>query len=153
MESLASSQNEPENIIGFLYKTGPCGNELDSIEINIKKNKPVCKYISGYIMKKNIRLSKKSWGNFVKEIVNINILKWEYYYDNPYIFDGRRWDISIYLLNGGKIKFCGRNAYPEEWDDFEKIVYRYFPIMKTGAKKIELIIYSFKKIFMHRRNN
>jgi hypothetical protein len=51
----------------------------------------------------------------------INLLKWKSKYIEFDIFDGTQWSIEI-VKDGRKLKKYGDNKFPEEWDNFCRLI-------------------------------
>ena len=118
-----------------------CGGYFDGypeIEVNIVGDTVFCKYLHPLKKKeKSFEISKIEWNEFIKEIINVNVLTWEKNYNDPNIMDGTQWEVNINFQNEKKIEINGNNDYPNEWDKFYKIIIKYFPIFSD--KKIKLI--------------
>lgn len=58
---------------------------------------------------------------FIEELKIINLLKWKSKYIESDICDGTQWSIEI-VKDGRKLKKYGDNKFPEEWDNFCRLI-------------------------------
>ncbi|MBP3951936.1 hypothetical protein [Bacillus suaedae] len=59
----------------------------------------------------------------IEELKIINFLNWKREYIEPGVLDGTSWSVEL-IREGRNLKRSGANKFPEEWDDFCKLVRR-----------------------------
>lgn len=57
----------------------------------------------------------------IEELKIINLLNWKREYIEPGVLDGTSWSVEL-IRDGRNIKKYGENKYPDDWDDFCKLV-------------------------------
>lgn len=62
-------------------------------------------------------IAKHAINELRKNLFEAQLLEWKNRYENPYIFDGTSWQITIKLFHDQIIK-SGNNEYPERWGTF-----------------------------------
>jgi hypothetical protein len=125
-------KEEINNIIGFSFECGGIFVGSPKIEVNIVDNKVLCIYNNPLKKNKHLfEISNEDWEEFIDDILKIHILTWKNSYFNPNIEDGTQWEVNINFQNGKKFEILGCNDFPKEWEVFNKIVLKYFPIYGT----------------------
>ena len=79
------------------------------------------------------------WYNFIQEILDLNILSWNKYYNDPYTLDGFQWSIEITFNNGKEFKSCGSNKFPKIWKKYTEIIERYKKIIKDNFMETGIV--------------
>jgi len=129
---------EINNIIGFSFEDGGFFEGYRTIEVDIVENKVICKYRPPFKKKKIFEISNTAWNEFVKQIIDLNILAWKEKYNDPDILDGEQWGVYIKFFDGKTIEIQGNNDYPKEWDAFKATVKKYFRIPKGVKTKMDI---------------
>lgn len=60
---------------------------------------------------------------FLEGLKKANLLNWRAEYVEPGVLDGTQWSVEI-IRDGQNKKMLGNNQYPDEWDDFCKLISR-----------------------------
>jgi len=60
---------------------------------------------------------------FIEQLKMIDLLNWKFKYIMPGVCDGTQWSVEI-IRTGRNIKKYGDNNFPDEWDEFCKIISR-----------------------------
>lgn len=55
-----------------------------------------------------------------------HISDWNREYDNPDVFDGTQWELTLFLKNKRKLRFSGSNAYPPHFRKMLRLLAPYF---------------------------
>lgn len=55
-----------------------------------------------------------------------HINDWKREYDNPDVFDGTQWNLTLFLKNKRKLRFSGSNAYPPHFRKLLRLLAPYF---------------------------
>ncbi|WP_051188615.1 hypothetical protein [Proteocatella sphenisci] len=58
---------------------------------------------------------------FIDELKMLNLLDWKSKYIEPDVCDGTQWSLEI-IKSGRNIKKYGDNKFPDEWDDFCRLI-------------------------------
>jgi len=84
------------------------------------------RFFAGYSGKddyyeKTIR--KDTLAKFIESLKEINVLNWKSKYENPGVCDGTQWSVE-FKRDGRSIRKSGDNNFPENWDEFCRLVRR-----------------------------
>jgi len=128
-------ESKINDIISFSFSNGGFFEGYIERKIIYMDNKVIYKQYSNKKLVNSIEINKEIWLDFIKSILNINILSWEKHYNNPNILDGEQWDINIKFHSGDEIEISGSNEYPKEWENFIEIINKYFTLYKEKKMK------------------
>jgi hypothetical protein len=112
-------------------------NELDESIIS----KVVVEYINYFSPITEIELSEEtigfnSWKYFLDRLLKkIKIQSWKKNYINDNILDGFAWRITITSHENKIITFYGQNDYPDNWDNFYRLVEKVEPLNNEKEEK------------------
>ena len=66
---------------------------------------------------------RMTWSSFLEAIESLHIDTWDEEYDNPDVLDGSQWSLDLEYSNNVKGKhYRGSNMYPENFDDFLRVI-------------------------------
>lgn len=69
------------------------------------------------------RISTSEWSALIDELfVKIRVHEWKDSYFASGIFDGTQWGIRISMGSGMVMRFQGSNAFPENWEEFRRVI-------------------------------
>jgi hypothetical protein len=67
---------------------------------------------------------KATWDAFTLEMLDCGVSQWDSDYTDPDVDDGTQWVLNM-AGTFGRIHVSGSNAFPEQWDQFLGILYKY----------------------------
>lgn len=88
------------------------------VEIDFKSRLLTWRHFSDYY-EKTIR--QDSLDRLLEALKMIGILNWRSKYIEPDICDGTQWSVEI-IRDGRNIKKLGNNKFPDEWDEFCRLI-------------------------------
>ena len=113
-----------DKIKGFKASVGGYFEGYYNVEVNLSTLKVSWSHWIGgeeESIQKIVR--PKTAKKFIEELKLINLLDWKAKYIEPGILDGTHWSVEI-IRDGRNINKHGDNQYPDEWDDFCKLIRR-----------------------------
>jgi len=115
---------------GAYYIVSPYGGEL-IIEIDSKKLMGRYNYKSRfYKISVKWKINKEIFLKFIEEIIKIDIFSWNKNYNASDVLDGGYWSLIIEYNKNETFEVIGDNAYPDNFDEFYKILKKYFSIIR-----------------------
>jgi len=115
------------DIIEMQYSCGGCFSGYNKIEIKANEDNASIMSFPSIRNKKNgitesgYILPIKEWKKYSNKINKIT-KKWAAKYVNNNIMDGYQWSLSFLFRNGEKKDYYGSNSFPDNWNDFKKIL-------------------------------
>ncbi|MCD8174831.1 MAG: hypothetical protein LUD41_02660 [Phascolarctobacterium sp.] len=79
------------------------------------------------IVKYRRKMVYHEWDRVLKKLYEkFYFAEWEKTLDEPGVVDGEEWELEVGLKSGKKVIFGGSNAYPQYWDELNKLFKPYF---------------------------
>ena len=110
-----------ENVSSICFGEGGFFSTDFHVDISFRKRQMTCREEtephSMEFIKTTLTFSKEQWQNIVlNNLQKCNICAWLGDYWDPMICDGTQWKMIIRCGRKHRIRICGSNDYPEEWD-------------------------------------
>jgi hypothetical protein len=118
-------------LVRFYFMRGGIFQGHESVEV-IKNNDKI-KYMYKHSYKKihkKYNFSNKKWDIFTDKIFTEKIHKWKESYYNIDVQDGEEWELQMEFSDLSSFVSSGSNEYPNNWDEFIKVIDEYFPQMR-----------------------